>query len=283
MKMQKWLIMLLVLVFCTVTAFGMEPPTRATIAVVDFTNNSNLRMANVGEASNEILSTLLFQTGQFDVVERSKLNAIITEQGLSLSGLVDSTSSTLQIGKLLGADYIATGSIISYNEKNVRFEGYGVSSETLNLELVVNVKILNVNTGKLQFASMFTAQDRVLSTSSASTQNVGIERQLLQKALTEAVNKLVTFMDSQKPVVSEKVNISLTSLPEGADVEIDNVFYGNTPLNIQVNPGLHQVKISYAGYETWGKTINAYEGLQLKATLEKKDEKNTKKLIIEQK
>ena len=42
------------------------------------------------------------------------------------------------------------------------------------------------------------------------------------------------------------------------------------PLTLQLNPGIHQVTISLAGFNPWTKKINAYEGLAVKAILERK-------------
>ena len=70
----------------------------------------------------------------------------------------------------------------------------------------------------------------------------------------------------------DTVRVNFISQPEGADVEINGVYYGNTPLTLQLNPGIHQVTISLAGFSPWEKRINAYEGLEVKATLERKPE-----------
>ena len=75
--------------------------------------------------------------------------------------------------------------------------------------------------------------------------------------------------------------VSFNSTPPGADVEIDQIYYGNTPCTILLNPGVHNVKISLADYEPWLKRINAYEGLVVNATLEKKGEKEHKIITIE--
>lgn len=87
-------------------------------------------------------------------------------------------------------------------------------------------------------------------------------------------------MEAKKRSVPERVNVQFFSTPEGADVEIGNVFYGNTPITLKLNPGLHQVRISHANYEPWEKTINVYEGLEVKAVLEKKQEEKKVKIEI---
>ncbi len=260
-------------------AFAQEN-LKVTVAVVDFTDQTGKGLRNIDEVSTEILSTLLHKTGNFTVVERTKLKSIITEQGFTMSGLVDSTKTAVQVGKLLGADYLITGSVLTYGEKTVKFKGYGISTEKILTELNLNIKILDMNTGNIQYATLLSAQDEVINTDNNSNTSDLNERKLLQKALESGVKEIIVQMEAKKAVIPEKVNVQFYSTPEGADVEINNVFYGNTPLTLQLNPGLHKVKISIANYEVWDKTINANEGLVVKAVLEKKQEEKRVKVEI---
>lgn len=68
---------------------------------------------------------------------------------------------------------------------------------------------------------------------------------------------------------SRKVKIRIDSTPQGADVEIDGMFYGNTPLEFSFSEGVHEVRISLAGYEAWSKRVNIYEGLSINPVLGK--------------
>lgn len=257
-----------------------EEVSKITVAVVDFSDQTGKDLHGIEETSTEILSTLLHKTGAFSVVERTKLKAIITEQGFTMSGLVDSTNNAVQVGKLLGADFLITGSVLTYGEKVVKFKGYGVSTEKNIKELVVNIKVLDMNTGNIEYATLATAQDEALNTNSMTITSDYLERTLLQKALESSVKEITARMKLKRTVVPEKVSVEFYSTPPGADVEINNVFYGNTPLKLQLNPGLHKVKISLANYEAWEKTINAGEGLEVRAVLEKKEEEQKLKLEI---
>jgi len=281
--MKFYKILMVIFLLCAL-AFGTfaaaQESRKITVAVVDFTDHTGKRLRNIDQVSTEILSTLLHNTGNFIVVERAKLKSIITEQGFTMSGLIDSTKNAIQVGKLLGADFLITGSILTYGEKIVKFNGYGISTEKILTELNLNLKILDVNTGNIEYASLLSAQDEVLNTDNNSTKSDLNERILLRKALESGVNEIKVQMEAKTRNVPEKVNVQFYSTPEGADVEIGNVFYGNTPVTLQLNPGLSQVKISHANYEPWEKTINAYEGLVVKAVLEKKQEEKKVKIEI---
>jgi curli biogenesis system outer membrane secretion channel CsgG len=68
-------------------------------------------VSNLGRFIAEKLITRLFQSKKFTVIERQQLNKIITEQKLSLTGVID-PSSAQKLGKLLGVDSVATGLLV---------------------------------------------------------------------------------------------------------------------------------------------------------------------------
>jgi curli biogenesis system outer membrane secretion channel CsgG len=227
---KKIVVLLLLSAIIFGTTVIAEEVSKITVAVVDFTDQTGKGLHGIEEASTEILSTLLHKTGAFSVVERTKLKAIVTEQGFTMSGLVDSTKNAVQVGKLLGADFLITGSVLTYGEKVVKFKGYGVSTEKNIKELIVNIKVLDMNTGNIEYATLATAQDEALNTNSVTITSDYLERTLLQKALESSVKEIADQIKMKQAVVPEKVYVEFYSTPEGADVEINNVFYGNTPL-----------------------------------------------------
>lgn len=65
-------------------------------------------------------------------------------------------------------------------------------------------------------------------------------------------------------------SLEFSSLPEGAEIEIDGVFIGTTPRTKNVNAGQHRIKISKAGFKTWERTveIDPHETIPLRVELE---------------
>ncbi len=69
--------------------------------------------------------------------------------------------------------------------------------------------------------------------------------------------------------VDATAELVVTSTLDGADIEIDGVFVGNTPSTVQVNGGDHVVRISRKGYQTYEKQIHVAGGkISLRAELE---------------
>jgi hypothetical protein len=65
--------------------------------------------------------------------------------------------------------------------------------------------------------------------------------------------------------------VSVTSTPDGADIEVDGSFVGNTPSDIDVPAGEHTVSVKKTGFQAWEKKLKVSSGsnVHLKAELEK--------------
>jgi len=73
------------------------------------------------------LETELFRTGVYKLIERQKIDAVIDEYKIQLSGLTE-TEKAVQLGLLLNAEYVVTGSVN-------RVEGiYSATSKMISVE-----------------------------------------------------------------------------------------------------------------------------------------------------
>lgn len=101
---------------------------KKTIAVMDFSligiDNNTMDKFVI-----EDMTTKLVQSGQYLVVERTKLNAILEEHKLADSGLLDEKASS-QLGKLVSADIILTG---TFSKRGSNW--------------IVNLRLVDVKTG----------------------------------------------------------------------------------------------------------------------------------------
>ncbi len=66
--------------------------------------------------------------------------------------------------------------------------------------------------------------------------------------------------------------LSVASVPDGADIELDGSFVGNTPSDIDVPAGEHTVTVKKSGFQTWEKKLKVSSGsnVHLKAEMEKR-------------
>lgn len=120
-----------------------EQSVKKTVAVLEFEGgekisaDNNLKMA-------DILITSLSKNKQYELVERNRLDKIMEEQKLVLSGLVDEKSA-IEVGKLSGAEYVVVGNITSATNKVTDKFAY----KLINLEVGVDVRVVNATDGKI--------------------------------------------------------------------------------------------------------------------------------------
>ena len=244
-------------------ALSQEEPA---IAVVDFTSAVNTSFIN---KLPDLITDRLVNAG-YTVVEREKFRTALNELEAGQSGLLDaSTSSTL--GNMLGARLIVTGKILNHNNSSKTGIVYGarVSKNTSVLEARMevidverNVKIFSKTAKEVSVNSTSGLAD----TGTATDLGDGVARKLVNAMMgSESVKKAVTGLSGEQ----ETVSITVNSTPEGADVEIDGVYFGTAGNSLSVSPGLHTIKVSYPDHESWEKQVMVSDGMNFNARLGK--------------
>lgn len=95
----------------------------------------------LGPKVTDMFITGLAQTGKFRVIERSQLDKILQEQKLSITGAIDQ-STAIEIGKLIGANFIVMGSIARL----------GASYE-------IDARLISTQTGEVLLADSISSTD----------------------------------------------------------------------------------------------------------------------------
>jgi hypothetical protein len=69
----------------------------------------------------------------------------------------------------------------------------------------------------------------------------------------------------------DKGKILVTSIPDGAEVYVDDDLVGNAPATLNLPTGKHTVKVSQQGFKNWTRQVAVFAGSEtnLKASLEK--------------
>lgn len=117
-----------ILLFSNLTAFTIK---NETIAVFDFIGNDV--NTNTALTLSDRLRIELVKYNFINVLERSRIDAILEEQAIQMSGCVD--KCLVEVGKLLGATSIITGSIGKVGDY-----------------YTINARKINATTGKLENA-----------------------------------------------------------------------------------------------------------------------------------
>ena len=92
--------------------FTLKPLGVETIAVLNFEG-----LQDSGGTLAELLTTKLVQGNYYKVVERERLNKIMNEQKLGMTGMIDETTAA-QVGKLAGVNAVLMGNVNTYSVKD---------------------------------------------------------------------------------------------------------------------------------------------------------------------
>ena len=125
---------------------------KTKIAIIEFSDIQG-NVTNLGRYLAEELTTRLYRTGKFEVVERQLLNKVIKEQKLGMSGFIDDNTA-VSLGQILGVDAIASGSITDLLT-NVKVNARLISTESGKVFSVASVKIPKDETIRMLLGQTF--------------------------------------------------------------------------------------------------------------------------------
>ena len=143
---------------------------RPRIAVLEFKNKAENQWWWHGgaQAAQDVFVTELVKSGKFRVVEREQLAALMQEKGLTLSGDVD-PSTAVRVGKLLGVNYLLTGSVTEYGATDVGAHAPGIrrlpgfSAGKRNFVAAVNARLIDTSTGEIVWADEARAEESAVN------------------------------------------------------------------------------------------------------------------------
>jgi hypothetical protein len=86
-----------------------------------------------------------------------------------------------------------------------------------------------------------------------------------------SMTKSLAVRSTAPATEDDKGKILVTSVPDGAEVYVDEDLVGNAPATLKLSAGKHTLKVSQPGFKPWTKQIAVYAGSEtnLKASLDK--------------
>lgn len=164
-------------------AFAQAKPT---ISVPSFKNETNWWWkSSTSQELGDALSNELSATGNFKVVERQKLDAVLSEQELAELGLTRKGTGAKR-GELTGAQYVVLGRVSSYEEGVSKKTGgtrgnfclFGVcagggeqKSES-EAYVSIDLRVVNTTTGEVAFSG--TVEDRATDKAASCGSTIAI-------------------------------------------------------------------------------------------------------------
>ncbi|MCA9774001.1 MAG: hypothetical protein KC466_16395 [Myxococcales bacterium] len=163
------------------------------VGIVEFENKSTYGRGRLGKSASDVLLTELAKTGEFIVVEREKVAALIREQDFGKSGAVNPATAA-KAGQILGLQAILTGSITEYGEKTEGVD-YGVYKKKVQqADCTVDLRVVDASTGQVLYADSGKGHyERELSEALGFGQRGGFDETMADNVLRSAI---VQFMDN---------------------------------------------------------------------------------------
>ncbi len=274
MKKSIFILGLVGLILLFTTLGFSEVAKLPTLAVVSFENHSAVDLPNLENMGLQFLESTLSQSGMFVLLDRRTIARSLTEINFTgASGLVD-PNYAIKIGRMLGARYLAMGNVIDVTQRVISFKGYGISTKRTAVSVTIGLRVIDAERGIIFFVDQEIAAAQVpMALNVNSEESFSIYQTLMKKAILKAVdkfNKKAAILLPKAPKPHKKLTITVDSIPQGADVEIGGIFYGNTPCDLELEEGrIVEIKISMGGYEPWIKKVMVNPKLKIKARLAK--------------
>jgi len=203
---------------------------RPTIAVLEFgvdktsiTFSPGFVVVQTVEDTTGLLSsdlmTYLVKTNKFNVVERSRMKDILTEQEFSESGYI-SPESAVKMGQLIGADYFVMGKIemLKAGVKRKKIPYTDIVRSMYVGKMIINVRIVDSRGGKIVAAEKFTVEHKDRNPKGVLTADEFLEA-LKEKTVKEIVNGVVAGVFPLK-IVKVTGNTVYINRGSGVDFEV---------------------------------------------------------------
>ncbi|HEY1406914.1 MAG TPA: CsgG/HfaB family protein [Spirochaetota bacterium] len=200
MKYRALILPLLFVMSCGSAQKTVPHEKRLLVIVNDLHNATGEKIYDsIGESSTSLYIHELTKTDMFRIIERQRLEDILKEMKLSMTGLVDS-SKMKQVGKILGADAVVFVELSSAQYTNsTKSLGSSESVKEL-LKVVISARVVTIETGEVlasatdssDYKNSYTKLGEVAKT------GTGMDRpKLVQKSISDSAPRLCDSVAKQ--------------------------------------------------------------------------------------
>ncbi|MBD3414212.1 MAG: hypothetical protein GF421_07275 [Candidatus Aminicenantes bacterium] len=169
-----------------------------------------VRWAQIGEGMRDMLTTALFNSNRYIVLEREQLDAVLAEQDLGASGRVKKETAA-QIGEIYGADLIITASVTEFQGTK---SGVGGATRLLGVNLgggmkkghvAIDIRIIDANTSQIVAATSVEGSAKSFGLGGATRIGPlpvalgGFSKTPVEKALRACIQAAVDYIITKTP------------------------------------------------------------------------------------
>ncbi len=242
------------LVFCLIMMVcipSQAAGNKVRIAVLDFSTDAlqsnwsfSWRASKLATAAADDLTTELAMTRQFSVIERQKLNLVLKEQQLGMSGAVD-PSTAANVGRILGVQLIVVGSVEEFGVSGWggsvprigKLKGLvGFGGKMQSGKCVVNARLIDTTTAEIVGAYEAEGSKKFGKADFAGV-NFGkdYDSGIVTKVMSKAIEKLVQEISADAANIEPSTGIPGAGATTG---KIANVKGAKIYLNLSGSDGV---------------------------------------------
>ena len=213
--MKKLTILAVLVLFLAGIASAQQ---KTTVSVMDLNATSGLSAKELALLTDKLLGSLV-EYRVFEVVERSKRDEILREQGFQMTGACSDASCLVEVGQLLGAQKMIGGTI-----------------GKLGSLFVVELRMIDIKTGGIDLS--FSRNYKKIA------------------ELLNAMREAAEIFSSWKPgagLSAKPGGLFISSEPEGAKILVDGKEHPKTTPDLvyPLAEGLHQVSLVKDGFSLY--------------------------------
>lgn len=170
-----------------------------------------IEFRQIGDGMREMLTTSLFNSNRFIVLERAQLNEVLKEQDLGAAGRIKKGTEA-PIGEIYGAELLITAAVTEFegSAKGVgggtRILGVTVGGGVKKAHMAIDIRIIDTKTSQIVAATSVEGDATSFAAGGATrlggTLPValgGFSKTPIEKAIRVCIEKAVDYISSQTP------------------------------------------------------------------------------------
>jgi TolB-like protein len=213
--MKSRITVILLILVQTIVMVHAQEEERMKIAILEFSNTGGISLQESSTLTNRLRS-MIVNTKALIVLERGKMEEILSEQGFQQTGCT-STECAVEVGKLLNVQKMVSGSI-------------GRLGNTYTIDL----SLIDVKTAQIE---------------KSFTRDYRGEIDGLLKVMESVASQIAITAASPQRSGAMIGNIYLDTTPQNVEVYLDQVYMGSSPINMtNIRAGAHSLKVKREGY-----------------------------------
>ncbi len=196
---------------------------KARLAVGEFTDKTakgggsggwfsmfGMNWAQIGDGMRDMLTTALFNTNRYIVLEREQLDTVMSEQDLGATGRIKQGTEA-KIGEIYGADLIITAAVTEFQGSQ---SGVGGATRVLGVNLgggmkkghvAIDIRIIDANTSQIVAATSVEGDAKSFGLGGATRVGSlpialgGFSKTPVEKAIRACIQAAVDYIVTKTP------------------------------------------------------------------------------------